>query len=171
MMGECVEAEFLRSDDCMQAPIELDLPTLNPESMDDSIELIDAIETVISSLDSHNSAMVHQGAQDYLWKFQYGTVEVMVQLTGLTDDDVLTVWSVVMSLPAKDEATLLRKLMEMNWLGTLEARFAIANQQVVAMVCRSVQDLSAAEVSRAITMVASLADEHDEPLQAEFGLS
>jgi len=34
---------------------------------------------------------------------------------------------------------------------------------------RSTTDLSASEISSAITTVATLADDYDEPLQAEFG--
>jgi hypothetical protein len=36
------------------------------------------------------------------------------------------------------------------------------------MTTRSVEDLSAAEISRAITIVAGIADEHDDRLHAEF---
>ncbi|MEB3293441.1 MAG: YbjN domain-containing protein, partial [Synechococcales bacterium] len=141
------------------------------EPVEGSIALIDAIETVILSLDSQQSAMVHRGKNEYLWKFRYGTVEVFVQLTGVTEEDLLQVWSVVLPLPAKNEMQLLQKLLTMNWSNTLEARFAIADQQVMVMTCRSVEDLSASEVSRAITMVATLADDYDEPLQAEFSLA
>jgi hypothetical protein len=52
----------------------------------------------------------------------------------------------------------------------LEARFAILNDQVVIVTQRSLADLSPGEISRAITIVATIADESDEPLQAEFGM-
>ncbi len=131
--------------------------------------LVDVIETVISSLEQEQTAMVSHTDGGHVWKFQYGTVEVFVQLTGLTEADTLTVWSSVLQLPAKDEAHLTRKLLEMNWSGTLEARYAIANNAVVVVTSRSLADLSPGEISRAITIVASLADENDEPLQQEFG--
>lgn len=131
--------------------------------------LVDVIETVISSLEQEQTAMVSHTDGGHVWKFKYGTVEVFVQLTGLTDADTLTVWSSVLQLPAKDEARLTRKLLEMNWAGTLEARYAIANNAVVVVTSRSLADLSPGEISRAITIVASLADENDEPLQQEFG--
>jgi len=144
---------------------------LAPESFGaiTSSNLVEMIETVISSLDSDNSAMVNHSAAGYLWKFKYGTVEVFVQLTGLGEDDMLTVWSAVLKLPAKNEPVLMRQLLERNWSTTLEARFGIVNNEVIVVTNRSLADLSAGEISRAITIVATIADESDEPLQAEFG--
>lgn len=131
--------------------------------------LVDVIETVIDSLDSDNTAMVSDTDGGYIWKFKYGTVEVFVQLTGLSVEDTISAWAAVLKLPAKDEAKLTRKLLELNWSGTLEARFAILNDEIVVLSTRSLADLSPGEISRAITLVATIADEQDEPLQAEFG--
>ena len=131
--------------------------------------LVEVIETVIASLDSSDSAMVSHTDSGNLWKFKYGTVEVFVQLTGLAEDDMFTVWSSVLKLPAKDEPKLTRQLLERNWSTTLEARFGIVNDEVVVVTNRSLADLSPSEISRAITIVATIADESDEPLQAEFG--
>ncbi|XGV86343.1 MAG: YbjN domain-containing protein [Limnothrix sp. BL-A-16] len=130
---------------------------------------IETIETVISSLATENSAMVNRSGGSSLWRFQYGSVEVYVQLTGETDDDTLTVWSSVLNLPVKDEAGLLKKLMAANWLSTFEARYAIAENSVVVTTTRTVAELSPGEISRSITLVASIADDNDEALQAEFG--
>lgn len=129
----------------------------------------EVIETVISSLEQNNSAMVVQTDGGYLWKFQYGSVEVFVQLTGEKDEDLLTVWSPVLKLPAQNEVGLMRKLLEMNWTETFETRFAINNNQVVILSQRTVADLSPEEVSRAITLVATIADDRDEALKAAFG--
>ncbi|MBW4692050.1 MAG: YbjN domain-containing protein [Lyngbya sp. HA4199-MV5] len=133
--------------------------------------IVDVIETVIDSLDSDNTALVSTTDGGYVWKFKYGTVEVFVQLTGLSSEDTISAWSAVLKLPAKDEAKLTRKLLELNWSGTLEARFAILQNEVVVLSARSLADLSPGEISRAITLVATIADEQDEPLQAEFGAS
>ena len=129
----------------------------------------EVIETVISSLDQDNTAMVRHTEEAYLWKFQYGSVEVFVQLTGESDEDLLTVWSPVLTLPAKDEPGLMRKLLTMNWLETFETCFAIFNSQVVISCQRTVAELSPGEISRAITLVANIADENDEALRKEFG--
>lgn len=148
---------------------------LSTEETDDLLEgetkatHLEVIETVITSLDQNDSAMVSRRDGGYLWKFQYGSVEVFVQLTGDSDEDTLAVWSSVLKLPVKDEPRLMRKLLEMNWSDTYETAFALYNQEVVVLTHRTVADLSPVEISRAVTLVASIADENDETLQAEFG--
>lgn len=148
---------------------------LSSEEMDDllaeetSASHVEVIETVITSLDQNDTAMVSRRDGGYLWKFQYGSVEVFVQLTGESDEDTLAVWSSVLKLPAKDESRLMRKLLEMNWSETYETAFALYNQEVVVLTHRTVADLSPVEISRAVTLVASIADDNDETLQAEFG--
>ncbi len=132
------------------------------------INVVEVIETVIASLDQSNSAMVSQNDGGHIWKFKYGSVEVFVQLTGTTEDDNLSVWASVLNLPAKDEPQLFRKLLEMNWLSTFEAGFAIYNNQVVVLSTRTIAELSPGEISRLVTVVATIADDHDEALQAEF---
>ena len=130
---------------------------------------LEVIETVISSLQEDETAMVSQTEQGHLWKFKYGTVEVFVQLTGLTDEDTFTVWATVLKLPAKNEVQLMQKLLKMNWSDTFEARFSIFGDQVVVNSTRTVAELSPGEVSRNITVVATVADDHDEAFVAEFG--
>lgn len=130
----------------------------------------DEIETVIYSLEENDSGMVHQADSGYIWKFQYGSVEVFVQLTGEDEDDLFTVWSTVLSLPAKNESQLMRELLEMNWSSTFETCFAILNNQVVVSTQRTLHDLSPTEISRCITLVATIADEYDEKLQQEYQL-
>jgi len=156
-----------------QAPETME--NLTQAAVDEAIEAIpvnhvDVIETVIDSLDSDNTAMVNQSNNGHLWKFKYGSAEVFVQLTGVSDEDTLTVWSVVLPLPAKNEAQLMKKLLEMNWQETVEARFAIAESQVVVLVSRSVADMSAGEISRAVTIVATVADNNDDAFQAEYSM-
>ncbi|MGA1263017.1 MAG: YbjN domain-containing protein [Prochlorothrix sp.] len=130
---------------------------------------IEIIETVITSLREEGSAMVsHNQEGGYLWKFNYGSVEVRVQLSGLTDDDTLMVWSSILPGPFKNELELLRKLMQLNGGETLEARFALIQDQIVVLTSRTVADLSPGEISRAVTIVATLADDYDDLLLAEF---
>lgn len=137
-----------------------------------SINHIEIIENVIDTLEQDDSAMVsHPVEGGYRWKFNYGSVEVFVQLTGTTDEDTITVWSAVLKLPAKDEAKLMRQLLEMNASSTFEAHFAIIENQLVVMGTRTLADLSPGEVSRLITVVATVADNNDEALQSEFGVT
>ena len=128
------------------------------------------IETVIASMAVDQKVMVGQNeAGGHLWKFKYGSVEVFVQLTGETENDTLTVWAFVLQLPAKNEAELMRKILVMNWLSTLEAHFAIVDNQVAVVSTRTMAKISIGEMSRVITIVATIADDNDDLLQAEFG--
>ncbi|BAY17513.1 hypothetical protein NIES2109_11620 [Nostoc sp. HK-01] len=135
-----------------------------------TINHLEVIENVIDSLEQDDSAMVsHTPEGAYLWKFNYGSVEVFVQLTGTTDEDTITVWSVVLKLPANDEPKLMRQLLEMNCSSTFEARFGIIENKVVVISTRTLAELSPGEVSRLITIVATIADNNDEVLQSNFG--
>ncbi|MEB3212476.1 MAG: YbjN domain-containing protein [Leptolyngbyaceae bacterium] len=137
-------------------------------SRDISESVVDIIETVIASLEDNGSAMVSHTNEGYLWRFCYGSVNVFVQLTGTTDEDTLIVWSSVLKLPVQDEARLMRMLLEMNWADTFEARFCILGDEIVISTTRMVADLTAGEISRNITIVATIADEQDDRLAAEF---
>lgn len=148
--------------------LELESETGNPAGTSVTMNYVEVIETVISSLQQDQSAMVSHTDSAYLWKFKYGSVEVFVQLPGTSDEDTLTVWSPILKLPVQNEAQLLRKLMELNWTSTFESRFAIVENQVVVSAQRTLAELSPAEVSRNITIVATIADDNDEALQAEF---
>jgi hypothetical protein len=155
-----VSTESLSTADIVTSELVEDSATVNH---------VEIIETVISSLDQDDTAMVSQNEEGHLWKFKYGSVEVFVQLTGSTDDDTFTVWSSVLQLPAKNEPQLMRKLLEMNWSDTFESYFAIVDNQVVVVSSRTVAELAPGEISRAITVVATIADDNDDALQAEFG--
>lgn len=130
---------------------------------------LEVIETVISSLEQDQSAMVSRSEKGTFWKFGYGSVEVYVQLTGTSDEDILTVWSPVLNLPAKDEPNLMRHILEMNCGETFEACFGILGEQVVVLASRPLADISPGEISRIMTIVATIADDNDEALQAEYG--
>ncbi|MGQ9864797.1 MAG: YbjN domain-containing protein [Pseudanabaenaceae cyanobacterium] len=134
--------------------------------INDTLNHAATIQTVIASMDPDKTAVVNQ--TNTIWKFKYGTVEVVVNITGEEPTDVFTVFSHVLSYPVKDEVRLLKTLLEKNATETMEARYALQDGQVLVLASRSVEDLSAAEISRIITIVASIADEVDEPLQQEF---
>ena len=130
---------------------------------------VEVVETVIASLQQDDSAMVSQTDGGYVWKFKYGSVEVFVQLTGQSDEDFFKVWSSVLKLPTKNDSGLMQRLLEMNWADTFEACFGIVDNSVVVLSMRTVAELSPGEISRLITVVATIADDNDEALQSEFG--
>lgn len=129
---------------------------------------VEVVETVIGSLQQDESAMVSHTEGGHVWKFKYGSVEVFVQLTGQTDEDTFKVWSSVLKLPTNDDTRLMRRLLEMNWADTFEACFGIMDDEVVVLSMRTVAELSPGEISRLITVVATIADDNDEALQSEF---
>ncbi|MEL7350183.1 MAG: YbjN domain-containing protein [Cyanobacteria bacterium P01_A01_bin.116] len=142
----------------------------SPDTDENAFETsyVDMIETVISSLEQEGSAMVNHSEDGYVWKFQYGTVEVYVQLSGETDDDTLTTWSPVHKLPVQNEADMMRRLLELNCGSTFEACFGLLDQNVVVFSTRTLKDINASEISRLMTIVASIADENDEVLLKEY---
>ncbi|MEO0405862.1 MAG: YbjN domain-containing protein [Cyanobacteria bacterium P01_A01_bin.135] len=142
-------------------------------ALDEASEnLVETIETIISSLEQDDSAMVRRVDGGHLWTFKYGSVDVFVQLTGTTDDDTFKAWAKVLSLPVQEQPRLMQKLLEMNWSGTFEACFCILSdeqgEQVAVSTTRTVAELSPSEISRNITIVATIADEQDDALAAEF---
>ncbi len=145
-----------------------ELPNVEAESSlsTPANHVVQTIQTVIASMDADNSALENQTIDT--WKFQYGTVEVVVNITGTEPNDTFTVFSTVLSAPFKDEAKLTRWLLEKNATDTFEARYALQNDQVLVLSSRSVEDLSPGEISRIITIVAAIADENDEFLKENF---
>lgn len=152
-----------------QSNLEVDTVQAVEELIEDNSSHQEVIETVISSLDQDNTAMVSHSDEGSLWKFKYGSVEVFVQLTGESDEDLLTVWSSVLQLPATDEPGLMRRLLEMNWTGTFETCFSIHDGKVMVSSQRTVADMYSGEISRLVTLVANIADDNDEALKEEFG--
>ncbi len=150
------------------APSVESIPTFQGDDDDEATSCVDVIETVISSMEQDNSAMVSHSEEGHTWKFQYGSVEVFVQLSGETEDDMFTTWSPVHKLPVRDEADLMRKLLEMNCGSTFEACFGLLDQSIVVFATRTMKDINPSEISRLITIVASIADENDQDLLKNY---
>ncbi|MBX2864095.1 MAG: YbjN domain-containing protein [Leptolyngbyaceae cyanobacterium MAG.088] len=129
---------------------------------------VDVIETVIASLDQGGDAMVSQNDDGYLWKFTYGSVTVYVQLTGIDDEDTLTVWSPLLKLPVADQTALMQELLAMNCGETFEACYGISNQEVLILASRILADINPGEISRLMTIVATIADDMDDVLLQKY---
>jgi len=99
------------------SPVEAESSFAPPPS-----HIVQTIQTVIATMDADNSALENQ--TEDTWKFQYGTVEVVVNITGTEPSDTFTVFSTVLNAPFKDEAKLTRWLLEKNATDTFEARYA-----------------------------------------------
>ncbi|MBT9313423.1 YbjN domain-containing protein [Leptothoe kymatousa] len=143
--------------------------TINVGSESFQASHVDIIETVIASLDQGGDAMVSHDEDDgYLWKFTYGSVTVYVQLTGVSDEDTLTVWSPLLKLPVANELALMQELLAMNCGATLEACFGISNQDVLILASRILADINPGEISRLMTIVATIADDMDDVLKEKY---
>ncbi|MBT9314221.1 YbjN domain-containing protein [Leptothoe spongobia] len=129
---------------------------------------IDVIETVIASLDQGGNAMVSRDDDGYLWKFIYGSVTVYVQLTGIGEEDTLTVWSPLLKLPVANQTDLMQELLALNCGETFEACFGISNQEVLVLASRILADINPGEISRLMTIVATIADEKDDTLKKKY---
>lgn len=146
-----------------------DLSVVQEDDSDDAASsYVEIIETVISSLEQEGTAMVNHSEEGHTWKFQYGSVDVYVQLTGESEEDTLTTWSPVHKLPVQNEAEMMRKLLEMNCGNTFEACFGLIDQSIVVFASRTLQDINPSEISRLMTIVASIADENDEELLKNY---
>ncbi len=138
------------------------------DSTADNTDWVDIIETVISGLHQGEAPLVGQTETGKIWTFRYGSADVFVQLSGYSEEDFLTIWSPVLPLPVADPLALYQKLLSLNWLTTFEAHFAIAEEQVQVVTTRTLGGITAAEIARLITIVATLADDYDDQLKAEF---
>lgn len=144
------------------------LPELN--DAEQPVSFHEAIVTVITVLKEEGAdAFEREEGDGHFWTFKYGTVDVFVHLTGETSEDSLTVWAPVLNLPSKDDAALSKELLTKNWQETSEARFAIWDSKVVVNYVRPLADTTPSDISRAITLVATLADDYDEPLIEKYG--
>ncbi len=144
------------------------LPDLN--GSEQTVSIHEADVTVISVLKEEGvDAFEREEGDGHFWTFKYGTVDVFVHLTGETSEDSITVWAPVLDLPSKDDASLSQELLGKNWQQTSEARFAFWDSKVVVNYVRSLADTTPSDISRAITVVATLADDYDEPLIAKYG--
>jgi hypothetical protein len=146
--------------------LENDSVVVANNEIEPSFSFAETIQTIIAGMDSEKTAVVNQ--TNDTWKFKYGTVDVLVNITGDQPSDTFTVLSNVISSPFNDEARMMKLLLEKNASETFEAHFALQNDQVIVIASRSVEDLSPAEISRLITIVSAIADSNDENLKAEF---
>ena len=71
-------------------------------------------------------------------------------------------------LPVQNESELMRKLLEMNCGNTFEACFGLIDQSIVVFATRTLMDINPSEISRLITIVASIADENDDELLKNY---
>ncbi|MCC6749741.1 MAG: YbjN domain-containing protein [Deltaproteobacteria bacterium] len=100
---------------------------------------------------------------------QRGSATVGINV--LEDHRVLMFLSPIMRVPRRRPEELYRKLLELNFLGTSDAAFAIDREKNVVYLraLRGLEGLDFEEFVDLLDTMGSVADEWDEKLRAEFG--
>jgi hypothetical protein len=94
-----------------------------------------------------------------------------VRLNVLEEHGVLLLLAPIMRVPARDEAACYRRLLELSFLATSDAAFAIDRKtdQVYLRILRRLEGLDYEELEDLLHTIASVADEWDDKLRAQFG--
>lgn len=136
----------------------------SPEDLEDGQVVMEFVERWAQSCDTTAAAL----ASGEGWEFIAGSVEI-----GLKHDaaaGTITIRSSVMPLPEDDAArlALYARLLELNYQQTGEARFALADDEVIVTFTRPTLGLDYHEFQQAIDQVARTADDYDDELRLDF---
>ena len=112
----------------------------------------------LESLDASGYTLVRKGSAS-------------VGVNVLEDHGVLLMVAPVMALPHTGRETLYRRLLELSFLTTSDAAFAIDSQrdEVVVRALRRLSGLDYEEFEDLLETVGKVADEWDDVLKGEFG--
>lgn len=102
------------------------------------------------------------------WEFQRGSARIVLEHDE-TDHD-FTVESLILPVPQSPtkQKALFRKVLELNYRHTGEARFALRNDGLVVTFTRSTAGLDYIEFRSAIESVSRTSDDYDDELRADF---
>ncbi len=94
-----------------------------------------------------------------------------IGLNVLAEKGFMLLLSPMMDTPARNQAELYRTLLELNYLRTEEAAFAIDREsgRVYLRALRSLELLDFDEFCELLDTVARIADEWDDKLRSQFG--
>lgn len=100
---------------------------------------------------------------------QRGSATVGINV--LEDQRVLMFLCPIMQVPGESQLDLFRKLLELNFLATSDASFAIDREKniIYLRALRGLDGLDFEEFVDLLDTVATIADEWDDKLRAEFG--
>jgi len=100
---------------------------------------------------------------------QKGSATVGINV--LEDKGILIFLSAIMPVPESGQLDLYRKLLELNFLTTSDAAFAIdrRNNQIYLRALRGLEGLDYEEFVDMLETVATVADDFDDKLKQEFG--
>jgi hypothetical protein len=89
----------------------------------------------------------------------------------LAEKDVLVLLAPIMPVPARDAEALFRRLLELSFLATGDAAFAIdkKTETVYLRILRRAAGLDYEEFEDLLETIASVADDWDDQLKQQFG--
>jgi hypothetical protein len=107
--------------------------------------------------------------EDGYTSVQRGSATIGINV--LEEQRVLMFLSPMMPVPAQGQSDLYRKLLELNFLATSDAAFAIDKEKniIYLRALRGLEGLDFEEFVDMLDTVASIADAWDDKLRAEFG--
>lgn len=113
----------------------------------------------LSPLDEHGYTMARKGS-------------AAIAVNVLEDHGVLLLLARVMSVPATGREALYRRLLELSFLTTAEASFAIdaAKDEIFVRALRRLSGLDYEEFEDLLATIGRVADEWDDVLRREFAL-
>ncbi len=117
-------------------------------------------EMAVGELDETGAVQVRSGS-------------AIVNVSVLEDVGVLLFLAPIMPVPKSNLESLYRRLLETSYLLTSDAAFAIDGQreEVVVRALRRLSGLDYEEFEDLLDTVGRVADQWDDPLRAEFGVS
>ena len=137
----------------------------SPEELEGPQVVEKFVERWAEACDTSAGALAVEGG----WEFIAGSVEVRVE----HDDEAATITIRSALLPVPQEpsrrAALFEKLLHLNHRQTGEARFAVAEGEVLVTFTRPTLGLDYHEFQQAVEQVARVADDYDDELLGEFG--
>lgn len=111
----------------------------------------------IDALDEGGYTSLHRGS-------------ATVGVTVVEDHGVLLLVAKIMPVPDVASATLFRHLLELSFLRTSDAAFAIDGNDIYVRALRRLSGLDYEEFEDLVDTVASVADQYDDALRKEYGL-
>lgn len=132
------------------------------------------VEDTIKKLGLDPAAMRAQSSESQAaWTLKRGSASVLVTVTHHAEEDetFLRVASPVVKLPADkaQHGPLLRRLLELNAAGLVNAAFGLIGDKVVAVSERPAAGLGPEEVEQIVKHLSAVADTFDDRLATEFG--
>jgi len=141
---------------------------------DELTRAIQMVETTIRSLGvDPATAKIPGDDKTHAYALRRGSARVVIAIArGHGGHGVLRVLAPVVRAPeAAHEAAVFRRLLELNAREISGAAFGLFGDEIVAVAERSTKDLDPSEVEANVKNVGRVADQWDDALAKEFGLS